>query len=110
MKTDIQIRRHVMLRIYAVYALRAVLKPAPRAAVFITLMLSLFASVSVVDVVANAINAAPTPEALLVFLLAAVQNTSPVVYALAAALGVWVAWFAVDRAQAPANAPVVAPI
>lgn len=80
-----------MRRVYVMYAWRTVAAPAPRAAIFITLMLTLFGSISFVDVISNVMTVS-TLDGLLNFGYSAFANTSNIVYTLGIAVlgsGLW---------------------
>lgn len=98
MKTEAQMRKYVMRRVYLMYCTRAVCKPVPRAAIFAILLFGIVGSVSIANVIGNAASITEF-SAFMRFIVAAFTNTSLTVQVLSIALAAWVAWFVVDTAQ-----------
>ena len=98
MKTDAQIRKYVMRRVYFMYCTRAVCKPVPRTAIFAILFLALVGSVSIVNVFTNALSTEGV-SGFMNFLVTAFIDTNVVVQTVSVALFAWIAWFAFDTAQ-----------
>jgi hypothetical protein len=104
MKTDAQIRANVMRRVYATYYLREVSKPAPRMLVLTGLALALAGSVSVINIINNALSTNGL-SGLAVFVLSAFVTTSILVKTVTVGIVAMIAWFAVDTAKNIALAP-----
>lgn len=95
MKTDEQLRAHVMRRVYAIYWMRELKKPAPRIALIGALVLGLASSVSVVNVVLNALTVGGI-EGLVAFVVAAFVGTTAAVQAMTVAFIGSIGWFIAD--------------
>ncbi len=98
MKTETQLRTYVMRRVYLTYYTREVCKPVPRLAVFVVLALALVGSVSIVNVLVNAMHVQGV-GAFVSYLVYAFAGTQPVVQAITLALVALGGWFAYDTAQ-----------
>ena len=98
MKSDAQMRSYVMRRVYFMYCTRAVCKPIPRFMILGVLALALVGSVSIVNVVANALHANGV-VGLLTFALSAFTDTSLVVQALTIGIAGLISWFVIDTAR-----------
>ena len=95
MKTDAQIRSHVMRRVYAMYWTRQLARPAPRVFALAVLGTVLVSSVSVANIAAN-VWAVRGAGSLVTFAIAAFQNTTPLVQGLSVAIVSLLSWFSVD--------------
>lgn len=95
MKTDEQIRAHVMRRVYTMYWARQLKKPATRFAFVGALSAGLLSSVSIVNVALNAL-AVGSIEHIAAFFLAAFVGTTLAVQAMLVALVGSIGWFAFD--------------
>ena len=95
MKTDAQIRAHVMRRVYAMYWGRQLKKPAPRIALVGVLAFGLASSVSIVNIVLNALSVGGVAE-LAAFFVSAFAGTTAGVQAMTLALVGSVGWFISD--------------
>ena len=95
MKTDEQIRAHVMRRVYTMYWARELKKPAPRIALVGALVIGLASTVSVANVAVNALMVTGAGD-LVAFFVAAFLATSAAVQAMTVALVGSVGWFIVD--------------
>lgn len=95
MKTDAQIRAHVMRRVYAMYWGRQLKKPAPRIALVGVLAFGLASSVSIVNVILNALSVGGVAE-LAAFFIAAFVGTTGAVQAMTVALVGSLGWFIAD--------------
>lgn len=95
MKTDEQIRRHVMRRVYALYYARLLKKPVTRLGAVGALGAVIASSVSVTNVVMNAFAVGGLTQ-LATFVAVAFVGTSLVVQSAAIALVAMVGWFAFD--------------
>ncbi len=97
-ETDIRLRRRVMRRVYLTYCTRQVCKPVPRLVVLAVLLLALIGSVSVVNVIANALNTSGI-AGLINFIFSAFLNTDGSVQLVAVLSASMIAWFAYDTAK-----------
>ena len=95
MKTDEQIRAHVMRRVHTMYWARELKKPAPRIALVGALMLGLAGSVSLANVALNALAISGAGD-LVTFAIAAFVGTTASVQAMTLALLGSVGWFIAD--------------
>lgn len=95
MKTDEQMRKYVMRRVYALYWLRELRKPAPRIALVGALMLGLASSVSIANVILNALTVGGI-EGLVAFVVAAFVGTTATVQAMTLAFIGSIGWFIAD--------------
>jgi hypothetical protein len=86
MKTDVQLRAHVMRRVYLIYWGRQIARPLPRMAAFALLALALTSSVSVASVILNALSVGGVYEVAL-FFVSAFVNTTLFVQAVVAEAG-----------------------
>jgi hypothetical protein len=98
MKTDEQIRRHVMRRVYALYYARLLKKPATRLGAVGALGAVIASSVSVTSVAMNAFAVGGLAQ-LATFIAVAFVGTSLVVQASVLALVGMVGWFAFDAVK-----------
>ncbi|MBU6310808.1 hypothetical protein KGO06_02645 [Patescibacteria group bacterium] len=95
MKTDAQIRAHVMRRVYAIYVMRQLKKPAPRIAVIAALLGGIASSVSVGSVAINAL-AAVGGGNIVGFMFAAFLGTTLAVQVMTIGLLSSMGWFFLD--------------
>ncbi len=98
MKTDAQMKNYVMRRVYVMYCARAVCKPVPRVVVLGVLVLALIGSVSIVNVIANALHTDGL-YGLGVFVMEAFTHTTFTVQVVSAAIVAMIGWFAFDTAR-----------
>lgn len=98
MKTEAQMRSFVMRRVYLTYCYRQVCKPVPRLAIFMVLGLALVGSVSIVNVVSNALNTTSV-WGLANFAFIAFMSTDVVVQVLSVGLAAMIGWAALDTAR-----------
>ncbi len=91
MKTDLEIRKHVMRRVYAIYLLRQLSRPFIRVSALAIGALALMASVSVPDVLVNVSGVSDT-VGFAKFILAAFAGTEMLVQSavlLVSVVGLW---------------------
>jgi len=98
MKTEQELRKKIMRRVYGVYVLRQVTSPFLRAAVFGIALIALFQFVSVKNVLANALQTSGF-SGLTNFLYSAVISTEPSVLVLVSLAVALALWFAVDQVR-----------
>lgn len=98
MRTDDQMRKYVMRRVYFIYCTREVCKPIPRLAVFMVLALALVGSVSIANVVGNALNVHGA-LGFVSYIAYAFVSTSATVQVMTLALTALAAWFVYDTAR-----------
>lgn len=95
MKTDEQIRKAVMRRVYTMYWTRELKKPAPRIAFVSVLVLGIAGSVSVANIALNALSVGGVAD-LVTFSVAAFVGTTVMVQVMTVALLGSVGWFIAD--------------
>lgn len=95
MKTDEQIRKHVMRRVWAMYWARELKKPAPRIALLGALTIGLASSVSIANVVMN-VPYVSGFSGMAAFFVTAFVSTTAAVQAMTVALLGSVGWFIAD--------------
>jgi hypothetical protein len=98
MKTDEQMRKYVMRRVYRMYYTRMLAKPATRVGVVGVLGATLFNSISISSVFANAVAVGGFTE-LATFVSVAFIGTTLVVQAVTVALLGMAGWFAFDTVK-----------
>lgn len=98
MKTDAHLRSKVMRRVYLMYCGRQICKPIPRLVIFGVLALALVGSVSIVNVIANALNTAGF-AGLVTFALSAFTEAETTVKVVSIALAGMIGWAALDTAR-----------
>lgn len=112
MKTDAQIRAHVMRRVYVTYWVRQLTKPGSRLALTLVLLLGLTSVVSVSSVFANAPFVSGV-SGVAAFFIAAFLSTTVAVQAMTVALLGSVGWLMTDALRKvfplPAHARRVSP-
>mgnify|MGYP001615940715 CR=1 FL=1 len=95
MKTDAQIRSHVMRRVYAMYYARMLAKPATRFGAVGALVVTLANSISITSIAAN-ILAVGGLTGFANFILVAFVSTTVLVQGVTIALLALVGWFTID--------------
>ena len=95
MKTDDQIRAHVMRRVRAIYVARQLKRPAPRIALIGALLAGIASSVSVVQVALNAL-AVTSFSGFLSFVTAAFLGTTLAVQVMVLGVVCSIGWFFFD--------------
>lgn len=98
MKTEPQLRAYVMRRVYLMYYGRAISRPLPRLALLVGLALVFVGSVSVVNVVANALSTDGL-YGFANFVIDAFVTTTPLVQLVSVGIAAMLAWFVVDTAK-----------
>lgn len=98
MKSDAKMRAYVMRRVYVMYWGRQLARPLPRIAAFSALAVALVSSVSVVNVVLNALAVGGVYEMTL-FAVAAFANTTLFVQAVVAGILASVVWVFADTVK-----------
>lgn len=99
MKTDVEIRANIMGRVRRVHFLRTFANPALKVGAFVAALFLIFQSVSVGNVVSNALNISSI-SGFFNFTLHAITNTEPTVQALlviSLVLGVWMVFEELEK-------------
>ena len=92
MKTELQMRKSIMRRVYGVYFVRQFSRPVARLAAFFAVCTVVTSSVSMPNVIKNALSSSD----LIRFSVAAVSHTSSVVQLGILAAGLLVIWTLAD--------------
>lgn len=98
MKTDYEIRKSIMRRVWVLYILRQVSSPALRAGAFLGSVLILAQLVSVSDVVANALGASGL-AGFGKLMYSALMTTETSVLTLTTLIVLLAGWFIVDEVR-----------
>jgi hypothetical protein len=72
MKTETQLRKTIMRRVWAIYAMRKLMAPEVRFVAFAAIMAAIVSSVSLPNIIANALRTSD----IVTFSLAALSNTT----------------------------------
>src|SRR6185295_825181 len=92
MQTELELRKKIMRRVYGVYVMRQVMKPSSRFAILTLTLLAIASSVSMPNVIANALHT----NDLFTFTLAAISGTKLYVQLGILLAGFVVIWTAID--------------
>lgn len=99
MKTELQMRKAIMRRVYGVYFMRKLTAPGTRVVAFLAICLAVASSVSMPNVIANAFHSSD----ILNFILTALVNTKSAVQLGVLLAGLLVVWTLVDTFRAPSH-------
>ncbi len=99
MRTDADIRRYVMRRVYAMYYLRQLARPTPRFVALFGLAAGLVGSVSVANIISNISHKTASVVDFAQYVGYAVVDTEVPVQIMLMAITALVVWFVVDSAK-----------
>lgn len=97
MKSDVQLKKSIMRRVYGVYAVRKLTSPTARMAAFFIICLAVASSVSMPNVIANTIHASN----MLAYVLSALAGTKVYIQLGVLAAGLIALWSATDLVREP---------
>ena len=95
MKTNEEISKHVMRKIYTIYVMRQIGQPVMRASIFVAALLASLSFISVPQVIAN-VGTVSTMTGTISFFTSAFLETELFVQLSLALAGIVFAWSAVD--------------
>lgn len=97
MKSESQLRKSIMRRVWGVYLMRRFAAPTTRVIVFLAICLAIASSVSMPNVIENTLHASNA----LVYVLSALAGTKSFVQLGVIAAGLIAIWSAVDVVRSP---------